>query len=132
MEVGLRPRLRPVKDNEYARLVVRFVLGVLAEFEREKGRERTTDAAAAMRANGKPISGPSVIDRPELAQRIASIRASGATMQAIADALNAEGVPTLRGGTKWRTRAWRPPPATAVRRPNASPRPCRPSPAAAG
>jgi hypothetical protein len=30
------------------------------------------------------------------------MRADGMTLQAIADVLNEEGVPTLRGGTKWR------------------------------
>jgi hypothetical protein len=30
------------------------------------------------------------------------MRASGMTLQAIADTLNGEGVPTLRGGAKWR------------------------------
>jgi DNA invertase Pin-like site-specific DNA recombinase len=37
-----------------------------------------------------------------LKRRIASMRASGMTLQAIADTLNREGVPTLRGGQKWR------------------------------
>ncbi|MBD0282171.1 MAG: recombinase family protein [Thermoleophilaceae bacterium] len=30
------------------------------------------------------------------------MRAQGMTLQAIADTLNAEGVPTLRGGVEWR------------------------------
>jgi hypothetical protein len=30
------------------------------------------------------------------------MRARGMTLQAIADTLNAEGVPTLRGGAEWR------------------------------
>jgi hypothetical protein len=34
--------------------------------------------------------------------RIATMRAQGMTLQAIADQLNAENVPTLRGGMKWR------------------------------
>ncbi len=41
-------------------------------------------------------------DRPEIRQRILAMRASGMTLQAIADRLNADGVPTLRGGTRWR------------------------------
>jgi hypothetical protein len=43
-----------------------------------------------------------VSDRPLLQRRIATMRASGMTLQAIADTLNKEGVPTLRGGAKWR------------------------------
>jgi hypothetical protein len=41
-------------------------------------------------------------DRQELRDRIAAMRADGMTLQAIADLLNAEGVPTLRGGATWR------------------------------
>jgi DNA invertase Pin-like site-specific DNA recombinase len=55
-----------------------------------------------------------------LKQRIQAMRASGMTLQAIADRLNAENVPTLRGGEKWRpsgvqaaTGYRRPPGATA-------------------
>jgi hypothetical protein len=39
---------------------------------------------------------------PELGERLLSMRESGMTMQAIADTLNAEGVPTQRGGALWR------------------------------
>jgi DNA invertase Pin-like site-specific DNA recombinase len=45
---------------------------------------------------------PAVADLPLLQRRIATMRASGMTLQAIADTLNAEGVPTIRGGAKWR------------------------------
>ena len=44
----------------------------------------------------------SVADRPELAERIRAMRASGMTLQSIADALNEDGVPTVRGGVRWR------------------------------
>ena len=39
---------------------------------------------------------------PELAERIRAERKGGATFQEIADRLNAEGVPTPRGGKEWR------------------------------
>ena len=42
------------------------------------------------------------LDVPELDQHIARMRDGGMTLQAIADTLNAEGVPTLRGGATWR------------------------------
>jgi peptidoglycan hydrolase-like protein with peptidoglycan-binding domain/DNA invertase Pin-like site-specific DNA recombinase len=45
---------------------------------------------------------PARDDVPRLKERIQAMRASGMTLQAIADRLNAENVPTLRGGTKWR------------------------------
>jgi DNA invertase Pin-like site-specific DNA recombinase len=46
---------------------------------------------------GRPSSTPAA-----LADRIRGMRAAGATLQAICDTLNAEGVPTPRGGTQWR------------------------------
>jgi hypothetical protein len=39
---------------------------------------------------------------PQLSERISSLRESGLSLQAIADALNAERVPTPRGGAHWR------------------------------
>jgi hypothetical protein len=41
-------------------------------------------------------------DVPAVRRRIAEMRDSGMTLQAIADTLNSEGVPTLRGGSEWR------------------------------
>jgi DNA invertase Pin-like site-specific DNA recombinase len=55
-------------------------------------------ALPRVRAGGRPA----VADRPLLQRRIATMRASGMTLQAIADTLNREGVPTLRGGSEWR------------------------------
>jgi len=53
----------------------------------------------ARRPRGRP--GLSSVD-PELAQRLAHLRERGLSLQAIADALNAERVPTPRGGAEWR------------------------------
>lgn len=39
---------------------------------------------------------------PHVAERIAELRERGLSLQAIADALNADGVPTPRGGARWR------------------------------
>jgi DNA invertase Pin-like site-specific DNA recombinase len=75
--------------------------GALAQvggWEREKISTRTRRGLAAARARGRP----SVADVPELRERIVGMRESGMTLQAIADVLNAEGVPTLRGGSHWR------------------------------
>jgi peptidoglycan hydrolase-like protein with peptidoglycan-binding domain len=44
-------------------------------------------------------------DAMELQERMRAMRASGMTLQAIADRLNAENVPTLGGGTTWRPSA---------------------------
>ena len=58
-------------------------------------------AAARNRSSGRPATA----DTPALDERIQAMRASGMTLQAIADRLNAENVPALRGGTKWRPSA---------------------------
>jgi len=53
----------------------------------------------ARRPRGRP--GLSSTD-PELAQRLALLRERGLSLHAISATLNAEGVPTPRGGVKWR------------------------------
>ena len=53
----------------------------------------------ARRPRGRP--GLSSVD-PKLAQRLALLRERGLSLQAIAAALNADGVPTPRGGVEWR------------------------------
>jgi DNA invertase Pin-like site-specific DNA recombinase len=61
--------------------------------------------AAQRRTGNRSHSGnsrPSVRDLPELHARIAAMREAGMSLHAIADRLNAEGVPTLRGGSRWR------------------------------
>jgi peptidoglycan hydrolase-like protein with peptidoglycan-binding domain/DNA invertase Pin-like site-specific DNA recombinase len=65
--------------------------------------ERTAGRLAAASAPPSPVLEPrEVEDVGALKQRIVEMRESGMTLQAIADVLNAEGVPTLRGGVKWR------------------------------
>jgi DNA invertase Pin-like site-specific DNA recombinase len=54
------------------------------------------------RASGRPNGRPAVSHRPKLVELIVAMRAANMTLRAIADQLNAEGVPTLRGGKKWR------------------------------
>ncbi|HEY6775935.1 MAG TPA: peptidoglycan-binding protein [Thermoleophilaceae bacterium] len=78
------------------------VLISVGAWERERVGQRTRKGLEAARAKGHRIGRPAVYDVPELKERIAAMRASGLTLQAIADRLNAEGVPTLRGGEKWR------------------------------
>jgi DNA invertase Pin-like site-specific DNA recombinase len=68
----------------------------------ERIADRTRTPLAERRANGHANGRPAVRDRPELMERIASMRARNMTLQAIADQLNAANVPTLRGGMKWR------------------------------
>lgn len=87
------------------RLVAR-VMASVAEWEREQIAQRTREAATVRREQGKRMGRPGVRDtRPDLAARIDGMRAAGRTWQAIADALNTEGVPTVRGGSVWRVSA---------------------------
>ncbi len=84
-------------DEEAGRLALRTIIEV-SRWERERLVERTRNGMRAARRKGPA----SVADHPELRERIASMRAAGMTLQAIADQLNADGIPTVRGGAKWR------------------------------
>jgi DNA invertase Pin-like site-specific DNA recombinase len=78
-------------------------LASVAKIEHERLSERTRKGLAAARAKRHAAAGdPNATDWTALRQRIAGMRADGMTLQAIADTLNAEGVPTQRGGAKWR------------------------------
>jgi DNA invertase Pin-like site-specific DNA recombinase len=77
-------------------------LGTLGGWDRERITQRTRSGMADLRASASPIGRPAVSDRPDLVERINRMRASGMTLQAIADQLNRERVPTLRGGRTWR------------------------------
>jgi hypothetical protein len=57
---------------------------------------------AAARAKRRAAAAPAAPDWDAIKKRIAAMRADGMTLQAIADVLNREGVPTQRGGAKWR------------------------------
>jgi DNA invertase Pin-like site-specific DNA recombinase len=70
--------------------------------ELEQFAPRNAGAPATDGASGAANGRPAVHDSPALRKRIVGMRSSGMTLQAIADRLNAEGVPTLRGGRHWR------------------------------
>jgi DNA invertase Pin-like site-specific DNA recombinase len=70
--------------------------------ERERGGARAERGAARDPAKAGAVGRPAVGDIPALKRYIAALRAGGMTLQGIADRLNAEGVPTLRGGKEWR------------------------------
>jgi DNA invertase Pin-like site-specific DNA recombinase len=78
------------------------IISSMAQWERETIGARTRDGLAQLRLQGKPTGRPAVADLPELSDRIRLMRAQGMTLQAIADQLNSERVPTLRGGSMWR------------------------------
>jgi DNA invertase Pin-like site-specific DNA recombinase len=94
--IAAAPRLDT--DEEAGKLTVRTIIE-LSHREHERLVERTRVGMQAARRKGPPA----VADQPALRDRIVRMRAQGMTLQAIADRLNAEGVPTVRGGAKWRT-----------------------------
>jgi len=70
--------------------------------ERWRGADRVRNRHQPSVRGTRRTSRPAVADRPELVQRIRAMRETGMTLQAIADTLNKEGVPTARGGAQWR------------------------------
>jgi len=72
------------------------VLGSVTPFERDLIRARTRAALAARRAAGVRLGRPRLLE-PRLAERIRAERATGSTLAAIADRLNAEQVNTPTG-----------------------------------
>jgi DNA invertase Pin-like site-specific DNA recombinase len=103
-------------STEAGRLAAVAIVGV-GGWEHERISERTRRGLEAARSRGGAQGRTAVADIPELQERIARMREEGMTLQAIADALNAEGVPTLRGGTMWRPSSVQR--ATGYRRPSA-------------
>jgi DNA invertase Pin-like site-specific DNA recombinase/peptidoglycan hydrolase-like protein with peptidoglycan-binding domain len=81
---------------------VASTLIALSEREHERIAHRTQQLLGDGPANGHRNGRPAVKHDRELRERIGTMRGANMTMQAIADRLNAEGVPTLRGGTEWR------------------------------
>ena len=75
------------------------VMVVFAQLERELNSERTIAALAHVKAQGKQLGHPSKVTA-KVANKITAYRAQGMTLRAIADKLNADGVPGPAGG-KW-------------------------------
>ena len=76
------------------------VVAASAQYERELISERTKRALAVKQAEGVKLGRPRTVP-DEVRTRIASLRAEGLSLRAIADKLNAEGVPTGQGGSRW-------------------------------
>ncbi len=74
-------------------------LASVSSWEHERSRKGLTAAAATRTPTVEP---PPVQDVAGVKERIQTMRTAGMTLQAIADVLNSEGVPTLRGGAMWR------------------------------
>jgi len=76
------------------------VLATFAQFERRLISQRTKDALAVKKAQGVRIGRPTVMPR-SVVLRMRRDRAKGLTYAAIAEALNADCVPTAQGGARW-------------------------------
>jgi DNA invertase Pin-like site-specific DNA recombinase len=74
----------------------------MSSSQRELLGERTRKGLEAAWRERRRQGRAAVADDPALSDCIAQMRAEGMTLQAIADRLNEEGVPTIRGGAKWR------------------------------
>lgn len=83
------------------------VLAVFAQFERRLIGQRTKDALAQKRQQGVRLGRPRTLST-DTARRVRVLRRRGMTLDAIADRLNRQSVPTAAGGQRWH--------ATTVRR----------------
>lgn len=102
-------------DNPHANKLMMHMLAAFAEHERDQISARTIAALAAAKARGVRLGNPYVLEvaarnRAAMAEasaparalalpRAQALRAGGATLRAIAIALSAENIPTLRGGS---------------------------------
>jgi len=82
--------------DEFTTTVVEEVL----RFQRQLISERTKAALAEKKAQGVRLGRPRTISEDAMS-RIRELRAEGLTFRAIADRLNAEGVPTGLGVGTW-------------------------------
>jgi DNA invertase Pin-like site-specific DNA recombinase len=76
------------------------VLASFAQYERRIIGQRTKDALAEKRRQGVRLGRPRGVDDAVVA-RIVAARGAGQTLTSIAEDLNADGVPTARGGRCW-------------------------------
>ena len=76
------------------------VMAIFAQFERDMIAQRTKEALAVRKAQGVRLGRPRSIPE-EVVARIVQLRAQGATQTAIAEHLNAEGVPTAGRAPRW-------------------------------
>ena len=96
-----------VDTSTSAGRLVASVFSAVGAWEADVISARTRDGLASVRARGEAISRPAVADDPVLRERILAMRSNGLSFGRIAARLNAESIPTLRGGSEWRASAVR-------------------------
>ncbi len=80
--------------------LVANVMAAVAQWERRTISVRTSEALAAAQARGVRVGRPSAVPQ-HVQHRIVADHRSGLSFRAIAEFLNAEGVPTAHGGAAW-------------------------------
>lgn len=76
------------------------ILACAAQYERDLIGQRTREVLAHKKAQGQALGRRRNVD-PAVVARIQEQRAQKKSLRAIAEQLNAEGVPTAQGGAKW-------------------------------
>jgi site-specific DNA recombinase len=101
-----------VDTSSAAGRMILNIMATVSQWEREVIGERTSAALQHKIAQGQHVGSPGLgykmtdgqleemADEQEVVRRVFELRACGMTLQAIAVRLNAEGVPTKRGG-RW-------------------------------
>jgi DNA invertase Pin-like site-specific DNA recombinase len=80
--------------------LVASVMVSVAQWERRAIGQRTKEALAAKKSEGARLGRPRQLP-DEVRRRIISMRSEGASLAAIAEALNEDGTPTAQGGARW-------------------------------
>jgi len=80
--------------------LVASVMVSVAQWERRAIGQRTKEALAAKKAQGIKLGRPRQLPE-QTRRRITKMRRKGFSLRAVADSLNADGVPTAQGGAKW-------------------------------
>jgi DNA invertase Pin-like site-specific DNA recombinase len=76
------------------------MLATFAQFERRLISQRTREALAVKRADGVKLGRPATLPS-KVVNRIRRERRKGRSLRAIANGLNADGIPTAQGGRAW-------------------------------
>lgn len=78
------------------------MIGVWSQLEADLVSERTRDALAHVRAQGRRLGRPPMSEiAPVAVARVHALRAAGMPLRAIAEQMNQEGIPGARGGRWW-------------------------------
>lgn len=80
--------------------MIAHIMASLAQYERRLIGQRTSEALAAAKKRGTIVGRPVAVPEP-VARLIRKERMKGASYRAIAEKLNARGIPTAQGGARW-------------------------------